>query len=127
MNRFILALLATLIFNSLNPLFAQDFDKGLAAFTDGNYATALKEWEPLAEQGRADAQNNLGVMYENGEGVPQDFIIGYMWLNLAGANGDTTAPKAKDIVAKVMSQADISKAQAMSSACFSQDYKNCGY
>ena len=34
----------------------------------GDYSTALKEWKPLAEQGYAQAQSNLGVMYEYGKG-----------------------------------------------------------
>ena len=37
-----------------------DFQKGLTAYKSGDYATALREWKPLAEQGNADAQNNLG-------------------------------------------------------------------
>ncbi|MDA7551431.1 hypothetical protein N8760_06405 [Rhodobacteraceae bacterium] len=32
---------------------AQDFNKGWAAYNSGDYATALKEWRPLAEQGGA--------------------------------------------------------------------------
>jgi TPR repeat protein len=39
-----------------------DFQKGLTAYDSGDYATALREWTPLAEQGYADAQYNLGVM-----------------------------------------------------------------
>ena len=39
---------------------AQDFDRGLAAAQSGDFATALKEWRPLAEQGDALAQYNLG-------------------------------------------------------------------
>ncbi len=37
---------------------AQDYDKGLAAAQSGDFATALKEWRPLAEQGNAEAQLN---------------------------------------------------------------------
>jgi TPR repeat protein len=66
-------------------------------------------------------------MYGTGQGVPQDYIIAYMWFNLAAANGDEKALKNRGIVAERMSQTDISKAQEMSRACFAQDYKNCGY
>lgn len=44
--------------------FAQDWDKGLDAYDAGDYATALQEWRPLAEQGGADAQTMLGGMYQ---------------------------------------------------------------
>jgi len=40
-----------------------DYDDGLAAYNRGDYAAALQEWRPLAEQGDAKAQYNLGVMY----------------------------------------------------------------
>ena len=49
-----------------------DYDKGLAAYESGDYATALRVLTPFAEQGDANAQDILGVMYQYGEGVPQD-------------------------------------------------------
>ena len=72
MHRFILALWFILIMLAA-PISAQDFQKGLEAAQSGDFATALKEWKPLSEQGDADAQYSLGVMYENGWGVPQDY------------------------------------------------------
>ena len=47
-------------------------DEGRAAIEKGDYAAALIEFQPLAEQGDADAQAALGSMYFNGQGVPQD-------------------------------------------------------
>ena len=44
------------------PSYSADFNKGWTAFNKGDYATALKEWKPLAEEGHAKAQYNLGVM-----------------------------------------------------------------
>ena len=54
------------------PSYSADFNKGVIAAQNGDWATALKEWKPLAEQGLAVAQYNLGLMYEKGKGVPQD-------------------------------------------------------
>ena len=65
MHRFILALSCILIMLAA-PISAQDFQKGLEAYRNGDYATALKEWTPLAEGGDSVAQYNLGVMYKNG-------------------------------------------------------------
>ena len=48
-----------------------DFQDGFAAHQRGDYATALREWRPLAEQGNASAQANLGLMYRMGQGVPE--------------------------------------------------------
>ena len=39
-----------------------DFQKGLESYYKGDYATALKEWKPLAEGGYINAQYNLGIM-----------------------------------------------------------------
>jgi len=47
-------------------------DEATAAYIRGDYATAIREWRPLAKQGVADAQYNLGIMYDHGEGVPQE-------------------------------------------------------
>ena len=63
-----------------------DFQKGFTAAQSGDYATALREWTPLAEQGDADAQYNLGLMYENRRGVPQDYKTAVKWYRLAAEN-----------------------------------------
>ncbi len=58
-------------------------DEGVAAYQRGDYATALREWRPLAEQGNAGTQRVLGVMYGKGRGIPQDYVQAYMWFRLA--------------------------------------------
>ena len=44
-----------------------------AAYSRGDYATALQEYKRLAERGSAIAHRMLGVMYGKGQGVPQDY------------------------------------------------------
>jgi len=63
-----------------------DFQAGQDAYDRGDYATALKEWRPLAEQGHATAQSNLGYMYDNGLGVPQDYTQARDWYLKARKN-----------------------------------------
>lgn len=46
--------------------------EGADAYGRGDYATALKEWLPAAEQGDANALFNLGQLYRLGQGVPKD-------------------------------------------------------
>jgi len=67
--------------------FAQDFQKGWDAYEAGDYATALQEFRPLAEQGDASAQNNLGFMYYKGQGVPQDNTEAVKLYRLAAEQG----------------------------------------
>ena len=69
------------------PSYSSDFDKGLTAYNNGDYATALKEWKPLAEEGDVDAQYYLGVLYDNGDGVPQDYKEAVRWYKLAAEQG----------------------------------------
>jgi uncharacterized protein len=64
-----------------------DFQKGFDAYQSGDYATALSEWRPWAEQGHAKAQYNLGQMYRQGEGVLQDDKTAVKWYTLAAEQG----------------------------------------
>ena len=161
MNR--LLILPVLLLNLLvgNPAFSADFQKGMDAFDREDYATALREWKPLAEQGYALAQNNLGVMYEKGQGVSQNYktavkwytlaaeqgyalaqfnlgvmydkgegvlqyyVSAHMWGNLGASNGSENGAKLRDLVAKKMTPADISKAQRLARECVKKNYKGC--
>ncbi len=67
------------------------WDEGLAAYNDGNYQTALKEFKILADQGYATAQYNLGVMYDNGQGVPQNYSQAIYWYKKAAEKGHASA------------------------------------
>jgi TPR repeat protein len=51
-----------------------------------------------AEQGHADAQWNLGLMYEVGVGVPQDYVAAHVWLNLS-ASRRNSADSNRELVA----------------------------
>ena len=93
---------------------AADFRAGLEAYERGDYATAYKELLPLAEQGHAGAQFNLGAMYFNGEGVPEDYVRAFAWFNLAVAQGEENAKKAKGIIRRGMTAAQIAEAQELS-------------
>jgi len=68
-----------------------DFETGMDAYNRGDYATVLNELRPLAEQGDAVAQNNLGAVYYNGQGVPQDYVQARQWFEKAAAQGDAYA------------------------------------
>lgn len=68
-----------------------DFQAGMDANNRGDYATALREWRPLAEQGDALAQYNLGVLHRKGRGVPQDDVQARQWYEKAAAQGQAKA------------------------------------
>jgi uncharacterized protein len=118
-----LSLILLLLFSA--TCWSADWAKGYAAFKGGDYATALKEWTPLAEQGDAFAQHNLGVMYGNGQGVPQDYVRAHMWSNLSASQGSEGAAKVRDIVAERMTPFQIEQAQKLSQECAAKNYKGC--
>ena len=66
-------------------------DEGEGAYNRGDYATALREWRPLAEQGNAAAQYNLGFMYDKGLGVTQDYAEAARWYRKAAEQGHAGA------------------------------------
>ena len=92
-----------------------------------DYAEAVRWYRLAAEQGFANAQNNLGVTYETGQGVLQNNILSHMWYNIASENGYKKSSEWRDEIAAKMTAADISKAQAMAKECMSSGYKNCGW
>ena len=85
---FIFPVILVLLFGT--PAFA-DFQKGMDAANRGDYATALKEWKPLAEQGNAKAQFNLGALYYAGQGVTKNYNAAAKWYKLAAEQGDADA------------------------------------
>lgn len=86
-----LASLSVLLLSLLSTLSFADFQKGWDAYESGNYAAAFAEWKPLAEQGVVNAQYNLGLMYENGEGVTADRNASIKWYTLAAKQGSAKA------------------------------------
>jgi len=86
-----IALLAALMVALAAPSAFAGFDQGMAAAQRGDYKTALREWRPLADQGHAAAQFNLGVMYANGRGVYQDQGKAANWFLKAALQGHAYA------------------------------------
>jgi uncharacterized protein len=83
-----LAKIATVYLILSAPVHAQDFSAGMAAYSTGDYFNALQEWRPLAHQGDDRAQYALGVLYYNGQGVPQDYAEARRWYRAAAEQGD---------------------------------------
>ena len=76
-------------------------------------STAVKWSHKAAEQGIANAQCNLGIMYAAGRGVSQDFSEALRWLRKAEAQGDTGAA---DIIQFVQQELRKQQMQAAGAA-----------
>jgi uncharacterized protein len=60
---------------------------GWLAYQRSDYAEALRIWGQLADQGLAGAQFDLGFMYANGHGVPQNYEQALFWYREAADQG----------------------------------------
>ena len=74
-----------------NPAIAEPFEDATNAYINGDYETAYRLIKPSAEQGSPYAQFNLGVLYDNGRGVPQDYAEAMKWYRKAADQGYTSA------------------------------------
>ena len=85
--RVLMLIVMLLVSGAAVPTVAGPLEDGIAAYDKGDYATALRLLRPLAEQGNASAQNNLGFMYGAGWGVPQDYATAVSWYRKAAEQG----------------------------------------
>ena len=73
------------------PAWAGPYEDGVTAYDQGRFDAAYVLWKPLAEQGNSAAQLNLGVLFEKGLGVAQDYAEAARWYMKAGERGDEEA------------------------------------
>jgi uncharacterized protein len=69
------------------PVTAGPFEDAVDAYSRGDYLKALRLIRPLANDGDAAAQFNLGLMYMTGHGVPQDYAAAAIWFRKAAEQG----------------------------------------
>jgi TPR repeat protein len=87
MKRIILTIITAMLLGG-NLAWADDSEDAVAAYNHKDYATALKIWRQLAAEGNAPAQAYVGVLYAQGQGVPQDYTTARQWYEKAAAQGD---------------------------------------
>ena len=82
----------TVFFISATPVVAAaELEMGLAAMRSGDYSAALLVFRPLAKQGDARAQYQLGQMYSQGRGAPKDYERAAEWYRKAAKQGHVEA------------------------------------
>jgi TPR repeat protein len=79
---------------------AGDLEDGNTAYKLGDYKKALHFFKPLAERGSALAQFGLGVMYDQGHGVPQNYKEALKWYRLAADQGHADAQSSLGLMYK---------------------------
>jgi len=120
-----ICLAVALLIGSAGVSWSQDYQKGLAAAESGDFATALREWTPLAKQGYADAQSNLALMYKEGQGVIQDNVYAHMWWNIGAMTGAEMSTMFRDSVEEEMTSSQLAEARKLARECVRKNYKGC--
>jgi TPR repeat protein len=85
-KRVFLTAIALLLSTISSPLWAS-YEKGLEALKRYDYQTVYKEWKTLAEQGQAEIQSTIAVMFHTGVGVKQDYEKAFYWYKKAAEQG----------------------------------------
>ena len=75
-------------------------------------------WQSLAP--------GIGVMYYNGDGVPQDNVLAHVWANLAASQGHEGAAQLREEFAELLTAGDLAAAQEIARRCLEQEYRDCG-
>ncbi len=117
MRRLALVLIGLLLVPALAPGWARaDYYDGLQASLAGDHGAAYREWLTTAHAGHVESQYQLAILYEEGVGVPQNYVEAHRWYNLAAAQGHGTARAGRDALAARMTAADLSAAQKLAAA-----------
>ncbi|HEC28735.1 MAG TPA: hypothetical protein ENI65_04005 [Gammaproteobacteria bacterium] len=74
------------------------FNKARSAFKSGNFKTAVTLFEPLADNGNADAQYTMGYLYYHGKGVDRNLVKAMEWFTLSAKQGQLDAITAISLI-----------------------------
>jgi TPR repeat protein len=112
---------------SVTGAFAGPWEDGMAAYNRGDYVPAMAVFRALAEQGNAEAQTLLGVMYRRGQGVKRSSARAYLWFNRAASGGNARAKTELREVSRGMTAEELAKAKEVAEACEASNYRTCEY
>ena len=107
--------------------FAGPWEDGMAAYNRGDYVPAITVFRAMAEQGNAEAQGLLGVMYRRGQGVTRSSVRAFVWFSRAAARGNAKAKTELRKVSLTMTPEELAKAKEMAEACEASNYRSCEY
>lgn len=97
-----------------------DYQRGVAAYAAGNFDSAYRELQPMAEDGHAGAQLHLGLMYLGGKGVERQPVRGYRLLTCAAFDDGEIGERAaifRDQVAPALSSSVLQAATSAAPNC----------
>lgn len=90
-----------------------------------NYKKAVGWYRKSATQGFHVAQYQLGLMYQDGQGVPRNVVLSHMWMLIAASQEYPGAKRKVLFNNKNMSPVDIAKAKELARKCEEKKFKGC--
>ncbi len=91
------------------------YNKAKTAFNAGNYKTAASLFEPLANNGNADAQYSLGYLYYHGKGTKKDINQAVRWFTLAAKQGNHKAIVALNTIEDMLKKTTMNETPGVNS------------
>ncbi|MBF0273257.1 MAG: sel1 repeat family protein [Magnetococcales bacterium] len=88
----------------------EEFTNAVRAYEQHDMSRAFKAFERLAQKDDPQAQMNLAFMLRDGQGVAQDLVSAYMWLELAARLGDEIAIQERNRLQHRMSPQQVALA-----------------
>lgn len=82
-----LRLIASLTSLLLTTAVWAGFDEGMSAYTSGDFDTAYSQFSIMANKGDTESKYMLGMLYEEGQGVPKDDVQAAYWYARAAEKG----------------------------------------
>lgn len=104
--------------DQLSPWMKQELAR--AHSQDGNQQEATKWFQKAAEEGQPMSQVALAFAYYDGEGVPQNHLLAYVWSSIAVASGESHGLALRDSLAETMSRSQLEKAEKLASEVWEQ-------
>jgi len=113
----------------LDPVKMRALEAGQLSYFFGEYKRAFTSWKPLAEEGLADAQANLGWLYQAGLGVEKDIQKAYQWYTKAADQGQAVAQNNLGVLYEYGNgvEKDLARAKSLYEKSADQGYRFAQY
>lgn len=116
----------SLAFGEVNTEKANEaFTRGLEAYYDKRFLEAISWYTTATSFGHLGAPSFIGHLYVDGEGVPKNLTLAYMWYQIGATAGFKDSKENRDRIARIMDQDSISLAKKKAKICIESLYKTC--
>ena len=121
-----LTFFSSLAFGGVNTEKANEaFSRGLEAYSDERFLEAINWYTKATSFGHLGAPSFIGHLYVDGEGVPKNLTLAYMWYQIGATAGFKDSEENRDRIARVMDQDSILLAKKKAKICIESFYETC--